>query len=106
MSDPTPSFGVLFSDVFRVSSQDVEDYGAFNISLVADLPLFVDPFLLFQSHKLQYKALHDSIIRYLKFLRDKTVAGEVDDGLLKAWFHFKEVEETWLGFTESGNRGR
>ena len=45
------------------------------------------------------------MIRYLRFLRDKSIAGQVTPGLLKAWFHFKEVEQTWLGFTESGNRG-
>lgn len=98
-------FGVLFSDVFGVEPETVEEYGAFNISLVADLPLFIDPFLLFQSDKPHYQALHDEIISYLRFLRDKTVAGQVNDGLLKSWFHFKEVDETWLGFTESGNRG-
>ncbi len=105
MSKSQQSFGVLFSDVFGVDPLQIEEYGAFNISLVADLPLFIDPFLLFQSVKPEYQALHDEIIRYLRFLRDKTVSGQVTDGLLKAWFHFKEVDETWLGFTESGNRG-
>ena len=40
---------VYFGDVFEVSKKDMDDYGAFNISLVNDLPLFIDPFLLFNS---------------------------------------------------------
>ena len=60
---------VLFSDFFRVDSDAVEQYGAFDISLLADLPLFVDPFLLFNSKKPEYRQLHDKIIRYLRFLR-------------------------------------
>jgi hypothetical protein len=36
--------------------------------LLADLPLFVDPFLLFNSRKPKYRALHDPIIKYLRFL--------------------------------------
>ena len=37
---------VYFSDHFGVDPDTIEAYGAFNISLVADLPLFIDPFLL------------------------------------------------------------
>jgi hypothetical protein len=43
------------------------------ISLVSDLPLFIDPFLLFNSDKPEYRRLPDSIIDYLRFLRDKSV---------------------------------
>ena len=45
------------------------------ISLVSDLPLFIDPFLLFNSDKPEYRRLPDSIIDYLRFLRDKSVGG-------------------------------
>lgn len=100
-----PQFGILFSDVFGVDPADIESYGALDISLVADLPLFIDPFLLFHSEKPEYQALHQQIIRYMKFLRDQSVTGHVDDGLLKAWFHFKEVNQTWLGFAVDGNQG-
>jgi hypothetical protein len=37
----------LESEYFRVPPEKLETYGAFNVSLVADLPLFIDPFLLF-----------------------------------------------------------
>ena len=40
---------LYFSDVFKVSPTILERYGAFNISLVSDLPLFVNPFLVFNS---------------------------------------------------------
>ena len=53
------------------------------MSLVNDLPLFIDPFLLFNSEKPEYRALHDEIIRYLRFLRDEAAAGAGDAGLLR-----------------------
>jgi len=82
---------VYFSDFFGVSPATIEKYGAFNISLVADLPLFIDPFLLFNSKKPEYRALHDRIINYLRFLRDKSTGQDPDPGLLKAWYRFPEV---------------
>ncbi len=96
---------IYFSDYFKVSSVSIKKYGAFNVSLVTDLPLFIDPFLLFNSTKPKYQKLHDNIIAYLKFLRDKSTSGKIDRGLLNAWFAFPEVKQTWLGFTESGNSG-
>ena len=97
---------VLFSDFFRVDSDAVEQYGAFDISLLADLPLFVDPFLLFNSKKPEYRQLHDKIIRYLRFLREKTESQQLSKGLIKAWFRFPEIQQNWLGFSQTGNQGR
>jgi hypothetical protein len=97
---------LYFADIFKVSPQLLDKYGAFNISLVTDLPLFIDPFLLFNSKKKVYRQLHDDIIKYLRFLKDKSTAGAVTPGLLKSWYHFSEVKENWLGFCASGNTGR
>jgi hypothetical protein len=97
---------IYFSDYFEVEPQILEDYGAFNVSLITDLPLFVDPFRLFNSNKRHYKRLHDNIIDYLKFLRDKSVAGNIDIGLLKGLYTFKEVNQNWFGFSIEGNKGR
>jgi hypothetical protein len=36
---------LYFSDYFEVSEEALDQYGAFNISLASDLPLFIDPFL-------------------------------------------------------------
>jgi hypothetical protein len=97
---------VNFSDYFEVTPSQLATYGAFNVSLVSDLPLFIDPFLLFNSTKPEYQELHESILKYLTFLRDKTTAGSISDGLLRSWFCFKEIKENWLGFTVLGNGGR
>ncbi|WP_297836296.1 hypothetical protein [Pseudomonas sp.] len=51
---------IYFSDVFQVSAETVDEYGAFDVALVNDLPLFVDPFLLFDSEDDKYKELHRS----------------------------------------------
>jgi hypothetical protein len=97
---------IYFTDFFEVSPQVFEDYGAFNVACIVDLPLFIDPFLLFTSDKSEYQNLHNEIIRYLGFLRDKSVEGIVSEGLLKAWFCFPEVRQNRLGFCLTGNSGR
>ncbi len=94
-----------FSDWFNVDPGLLDKYGAFNISLINDLPLFIDPFLLFTSQKDEYRKLHDEIIEYLRFLRDQAVEGTVDEGLLHSWYCFPEVKQLWLGFCKSGNQG-
>lgn len=96
---------IYFSDFFDLPPEVVEEYGAFDVSLVSDLPLFVDPFLLFNSDDPMYRKLHGDIIQYLRFLRDKSLDGNINPGLLRAWFHFKEVKQNWLGFSQEGNRG-
>jgi len=96
---------IYFSDFFEVSPDVVEEYGALDISLISDLPLFVDPFLLFNSDNPIYQQLHEDIIRYLRFLRDKSAAGQIEPGLLGAWYRFSEVKENWLGYSEVGNKG-
>lgn len=95
---------VYFSDVFNVEPQELEAYGTFNISLVSDMPLFIDPFLLFNSRKPIYQKLHSKIIEYMLFLKQKA-QNEQDEGMLKAWYVFKEVEQNWLGFSVTGNKG-
>jgi len=96
---------IYFSDYLGVSFEDVEAYGAFDISLINDLPLFVDPFLLFNSPDPIYQGLHDRIIEYMKFLRDVSLTGTLRPHLLAEWFTFPEVTQNWLGFSLSGNRG-
>ena len=98
--------GLYFSDYFGVSEDTLDAYGAFDVSLVTDLPLFVDPFLLFHSPKDEYQGLHDGIIRYLRFLRAKSESGRVSPALVKAWYRFGEVKQNWLGFCRAGNSGR
>jgi hypothetical protein len=96
---------IYFSDVFGVEQTALEAYGAFNIALVNDLPLFVDPFLLFDSARPELRALHDDIIRYLVFLRDRAQADELTEGAVTHWLLFREVKQNWLGFSRQGNSG-
>ncbi len=99
------SVNVYFSDFFNIEEQVVEKYGAFDVSLINDFPLFIDPFLLFNSSKKEYQDLHEDIIKYLRFLRDKAQEQKISPGLLKAWFMFPEIKQNWLGFSKSGNGG-
>ncbi len=98
---------IYFSDFFDVEEDIIESYGAVNISLINDMPLFVDPFLLFNSEKPEYQQIHAEIIRYLLFLQQQ--AGNYDTppkGMLSSWYLFSEVKQTWLGFSLDGNGGR
>lgn len=42
---------VYFSEIFGVEESVLDEYGAMNISLLNDIPLFIDPFLLYASEK-------------------------------------------------------
>ncbi|MBJ6127866.1 hypothetical protein [Microvirga splendida] len=95
----------FFNEYFGVTADQVDDYGAFNISIINDLPLFIDPFLLFNSNKPEYNQLHSGILRYIIFLRDAVLDGRINDDLEKAWFYFPEVKQNWLGFSLQGNGG-
>src|SRR5688572_21831274 len=96
---------IYFTDFFRVSEAALEEFGAFNVSLISDLPLFVDPFLLFNSDNPAYQELHAQIIGYMRFLKDRTLEGAISPGLVEAWFSFPEVKQNWLGFSRTGNSG-
>jgi hypothetical protein len=96
---------VYFTDYFKISPEFLEDHGALNISLINDLPVFVDPFLLFNSEKQEYKDLHDAIIDYLSFLRERSSSQRLGKGLIEGLFLFPEVKQNWLGYSKVGNRG-
>ncbi len=95
---------MFFSEYFKVDPQLLREYGAVDISLVCDMPLFVDPMLIFNSDKIEYKKLHDSIIRYFHFLATKASHG-LQKNEIKAWFKFSEVKNNWLGYSLAGNGG-
>src|SRR4051794_26679872 len=97
---------IYFSDFFGVQKAALNKYGAFNISLLSDLPLFVDPFLLFNSKKPKYRLLHNRMIDYLRFLKEKSEQGNADQDLIDAWYVFSEIKQNWLGFSGSGNQGK
>lgn len=96
---------IFFSDFFDIDKNTLEEYGAFNISLINDLPLFIDPFLLFGSDLKEYKELHGSIIKYLTFLKDKSSSGSLTEANIKSWYKFSEVKQNWLGYSLVGNGG-
>ena len=46
---------MFFSEHFHVNKQKIDSYGAIDINLVCDLPLFIDPMLIFNSSKKNIK---------------------------------------------------
>ena len=95
---------LYFSEHFGIDPDVLHAYGAFDVSVVSDLPLFIDPFLLFNSETPVYQQLHEDILRYLRFLRDQAMP-DLDKGLIDAWYRFKEVKQNWFGYTLFGNEG-
>lgn len=94
---------LLFSEYFDIDQQLVDQYGALNICLEADLPLFVDPFLLFSSTKPEYQVLHEKIVGHLIFLRELSVN---DPSIGLTLFQFPEIRQNWLGLCKWGNNGK
>lgn len=96
---------MLFSEIFNVKKEILEEEGYVDISLLCDLPLFIDPFLIFGNKKEEYQALNNEINKYLLFLKSKAITYDINPGLLKSWFTFSEVSNNWLGYCKFGNKG-
>jgi len=96
---------VFFSEYFNVDLDVLETYDAFDISLINDLPLFIDPFLLYGNKKPEYTLLHEGILKYLSFLQAKSKRGDITDAEIASWYKFSEVKQNWLGFSVIGNSG-
>lgn len=98
---------IYFSEVFGVGEKALRDYGAFDVCLLSDSPVFIDPFQLYASEKPEYNQLHEGIIEYLRFLRTLCEnGGYVGRPTLDAYFRFPEVKELFMGFCGKGNSGR
>lgn len=97
------SVQLLFSDYFKIDRKTIDDFGALNICIDADLPLFIDPFLLFASKKNEYVNLHEKIVNHLVNLKKLAVNNPDIDLQL---FKFPEIKQNWLGFCKWGNNGK
>ena len=99
------NFKLLFSNYFEINDSTLEKYGALNICLSSDLPMFIDPFLLFASKKQEYQILHKKVVEHLLILKKYATANEgneVDINLFK----FPEIKQNWLGLAKYGNGGK
>lgn len=96
----------FFSDAFNVDPTILNRYGAVDICLYRDLPLFLDPFLLYYSSNPDFKKLHQTIIEYLYFLKKKSKSIIHNNDILRQYFTFREIKQNWLGYTRDGNSGR
>ena len=91
---------LYFSDYFGVSTAMIDAYGAFDVSLASDLPLFIDPFHLFNSERPEFQTLHESIVRYLRYLRDRSNE-PLTTGVMETLYCFPEVVRTGSGSRSS-----
>lgn len=97
---------IYFSDFFNLNPDILDEYGALDISLINDLPLFIDPFLIFCSKEPECQKMHTEIIRYLVYLRNQaTTIDTPSNAYLKYLYCFPEVSQTYLGFCKRGNHG-
>ncbi len=98
------NFKLLFSDYFNIEKCKLDEYGALNICLSADMPLFIDPFLLFASDDHNYKQLHQNLIDHLLILKEIAIEDKVT-GADNSIFRFPEIKQNWLGVSKFGNEG-
>ncbi len=99
------TFKLLFSDYFNIKSTTLDNYGALNICLSADMPLFIDPFLLFASDNEHYNKLHHDLINHLLILKEIAIEYK-ETGIDHSIFRFPEIKQNWLGVSKMGNDGR
>jgi hypothetical protein len=71
--------------------------------LGVDLPLGIDPFLMFKSRDEEFRRLHQVIIDHFNSGVQAVRSGRVD--LADEIFDFPEVAAIGLGYTKSGKRG-
>lgn len=95
---------LLFSEYFELDETILRDYGALDICLSSDLPLFIDPFLLFASDKQEYQQQHDKIVSHLIFLKEVAIEQGKPENL--DLFKFPEIKQNWLGLCKYGNEGK
>jgi len=96
---------MFFSEKFNVNKKVIEDFGTVDISLVCDIPFFVDPMLIFYSEKEEYKKLHNNIIKYFYFLKTKAKQ-DLSDKDISRFFYFNEIPNNWFGYSLAGNKGK
>jgi hypothetical protein len=99
------NFKLLFSDYFNIDQSVMNEYGALNICLSADMPLFIDPFLLFASDDQDYKTLHKNLINHILILKDIAIVDK-ESAENNSIFRFPEIKQNWLGVSQFGNDGR
>lgn len=97
------SIRILFSQYFDIPAKTLDDYGTIDLCLSSDLPLFIDPFLLFASGKSEYLDLHKKITSHLMLL--KKIAQAEDSPDLNI-FKFPEQKQNWFGLCRYGNGGK
>jgi hypothetical protein len=68
-----------------------------------DVPVGIDPFLLFKSRDPEFRILHDKIINVFRSGIDCIKAGHGEDA--RTIFQFPEVAEIGLGYTRQGKKG-
>ena len=95
---------MLFSELFNIDKAVLSEYGAVDISLHSDTPLFIDPLLIYRNDNPEIKKLYSEIVKYLLFLKKKSVQ-TLTPKEINYYYSFKEVKQNWLGLSSSGNEG-
>lgn len=95
---------MIFSKIFNVEKDIVKQYGAVDISLLSDTPLFIDPMLIMYNDDEEIRNQYQNLVKYLLFLKNKAKSDLCNDEI-NYYFSFKEIKNNWLGMSLSGNQG-
>jgi hypothetical protein len=86
----------------------IEGVSQFEVDFViprlgTDVPVGIDPFLLFKSHNPEFQTLHNQVLEVFRFGIDLIKNERHDE--VRELFEFPEVSEIGLGYTREGKRG-
>lgn len=102
-TDPAPVVNPRLSDVFGLTvRQDEVDFVVPHLR--EDLPLSLDPFLLWKSSKPGYRALHADLLRFIEQVRQQVVAGNTTRARLLL-SDVSEPVELGLGYSAGTKQG-
>src|SRR4051794_37012655 len=90
-------------DAFRLGfTQEDVDFAIPRLD--ADLPLWLDPFLLWASERIEYRDLHEQLVLFLDHFGRLAASGQ-EAAATEFILRFDEPHEAGLGYTAKSRRG-
>lgn len=72
--------------------------------LLEDIPLYVDPFLLWSSSETEHKELHDKVLSFFELIRQYVVQGKIDKAA-EMLAGCEETKAVGLGYASGSKKG-
>ena len=98
---------MLFSEVFNLSKDILNENDILDVSLDFDTPLFIDPLLIFNNENKEIKSWYEDINNFILYIFQQ----KQDDCPFESVEHIlqyfkKEIRNNWLGLSVFLNKGK